>query len=671
MPSSPSQPQGSKSDPIAALLKRDRDDWNTLWKNPEQDAFSGVPRFWANAYQNTDQLWQSINGLRFSDCNTRLKHLLDSLPNEQCRSWTNDFIPYLRNISINLVVSGLRKLLSGRVTDEAFLSEAGVAALLAAELPESIASAVPRLTFQTTQTDTLADHLAQKICATAGRDPVQNSIPAVFRSALAYAELGRSLGPVYFPVVPGANLGEQAGVLKAEVIVADIETLASMQPSTVASGQTSVWFMPWTPFEPGNTAVLEDLAIGLRNAGWLGQEEGLILNILPTAAVPSSRLFEGPSLGIAVALAAYAAKHGLALRPLVATGRVLANGNIDSVRYVAQKWRVVSSFAERCFPTQDSSLMFIYCPDAQDAILAETDTRIAVKCINRNESLSDLPQRIGVPLHDFFLDWQERYQTPLVELQNQWAGGNVGDSFNDADFYRALVPWDESPVLGTIGGEIASLWEEWDKSPSSRSDRAAEASEIILSTPFHNKPLVAKDALTRAASLLSAFLGQQRTRHIADLSNRQVHLRHTRFPVPIPIDLAAWRGLCKESGFEPRAVEVLTRLVCEAVSGQQQPSPIHQMAYKDDGWCTLLTGVQSALSGEDHLAFIIIDSDVQGHLEFKEAARKDLIKFCGMIRPHGHTSQPKQCLILIAPNIHVQRWWQEGLARDLHMGFDE
>jgi len=205
----------------------------------------------------------------------------------------------------------------------------------------------------------------------------------------------------------------------------------------------------------------EDYLLALQPFGPEDLPLGLLLERLgwSTALAPDALEIGGPSLGVAVALAALAAATNRRVRPVVATGMIDRDGKVVKVGYIAQKLRAW----EGSWANLADAPLFLYPRDNhekdEDDDKDENDKKDKIRSQPAALQLSvDDRYRLLIWLRslnnlkptaerDFFTDGFDGYRTWV--LNRQWPGpptGDLGEQCKDlspilAALYSRITEW--------------------------------------------------------------------------------------------------------------------------------------------------------------------------------------------------------------------------------------
>jgi len=169
---------------------------------------------------------------------------------------------------------------------------------------------------------------------------------------------------------------------------------------------------------------------------------------------------------------------------------------------------------------------------------------------------------------------------------------------------------------------------------------------MLLCTPFQADMAVATELVRASALRLAAYLSYQR-------AQVQENNTHTRFPVPFLLNLADWDPdeTLGEHFFRPSigGPDSYTAKPSEVFSGLSAKS------------------INRALDQHHRLAIVLYDTDVPDSRLF-EQAKRSFTRFAEAVRillgKEPSSGVKPQCLIAIAPDIHVQMFWQQRLERE-------
>jgi len=174
-------------------------------------------------------------------------------------------------------------------------------------------------------------------------DEITKRLPCYCFELDRWRPLRKNCHSIHFPVD-----GDSGGILEAEVWVVTREQLDdNLWIKEEFDGRDIIFWnhSAYTSEDGEWNHHAKNIITALRGKQWLEQKDKLILNIRKTVVPPLNERFRGNSLGLAIAIAAFAAKHGLLARNIVATGALDGDGNITAIGSVDIK---VEYFAELC-----------------------------------------------------------------------------------------------------------------------------------------------------------------------------------------------------------------------------------------------------------------------------------------------------------------------------------
>lgn len=593
------------------------------------------PTFWRNAFSQVN--WDCVRGgARLNGVGAGAFLAAQRVPTD-----------YLYGLGANRVLDGLRLYLTGLCSSESFRDAYGPAAMVAAASHAALvaqAETRPELQRRIQRTEAPArpgdDHTTRLLAemsellepTAVDRRLTRGAVTTLLKHLSGYACLGHRLPQVLFPVVPNGE-ALTGGILAAEVWLVENSQLARDWDT-----------VPWSLFESEGRG-LSELVQGLRQHGWIGEQDKLLLNIRCTEETPGICTFGGESLGLAVAIAACAASKRLWVRStIMATGEVLANGTTRGVTGMAQKCSHMRKLANTRGLEIGTDCQVLLCPAAGEAIAVDLQGHIPVP-INTNLSHL-LDQHLDALFDCLSLDGS------ICKTRHEALISRTTEVPDDDFFFRGLSPSSiKQDGERTIAGQTLSIWRNGLLPAGSQagSEVSDPSGEILLCTPFHADCETARKVLELSAGLLSTYLNARRD-----------SLADPNLPASIVVDLAEWRIFCGKA--EPSR-ELLLRFMFSE-KGPLQP-------FIQDGRDLLIfrDAAESALASQGRFCFIVIDTDVSRTRTFEDRLAVELAKFCKLVRREGGTGRGDHRVVLVAPDLHVQLWWEQQLKEKMRWIF--
>jgi hypothetical protein len=319
-----------------------------------------------------------------------------------------------------------------------------------------------------------------------------------------------------------------------------------LQQDIVAALRTIEQGRESTEFDPGKFLYLIDLVpISVTDLTTSHFQPAELLSRL----TPQSHSIGGPSLGLAIALAAWAAHRRRSLAPLVATGSIDRKGIVGVVGGIPQKARAFLEFTgDRPFPF----LVPVASSDSDKRSLMEL-RNLRKRYVSQQSLTLFIDDRLLTDGFDHYrkmigmdLDVKDRSRSPLTPLEV-----NAEDSSDETGFSRS----DEIELNAAADQIVAGLKSEFtDPLPSGESI-------ATFTVPFNEEPKLAAFALAGRIISDEWWKAQQ---------GRWGHL-----PVVLPIDLVALiTGSRASLGFgRPLTSNNLPGRLADAIPDELKPKP--------------------------------------------------------------------------------------------------